>query len=504
MGSGIRAIFTLLKYKFEKETYIKILTVFLLLLLLSCHSFLIFKNVFDPFLRFNEDNNALYGLAVENWLRFGIFKLKLGMACYWLENLKEKINFYVHHPDLFLLPTFFLSKFFGMSEFITRLSPIIFTFFSILLFFFLVLLWSKDLSLAFFSTFTFATLPATTFYGKMLDHEIFVLFFSLLSLYLLFKFKTNPNEKFIFLLISSLFLGSFSGWHFYFIPALFLIYIFFDKHFPKRRYLLFLIPLIEIVAFSLTLFHFYLLNGKEAFSDLKNAFFVRTSAQPFSLWLDRIFFCLKINFTLPVVFVGFFLIFVFLFESLEKKEISLSLLFFAFPFLVTLVFKQWVLHPYGVFYFLPYFSLSAGKAISEIKKVLEKKSRARSFVLVLILLIFLFYSNLKALSFFDRNLVVDRETIDFLEEIKTKFQPEKICLGRETSGIGYHAIFSFYLKISLLSSPDCQNKIPFAIVFRPTTEKTERNEFLKNEIEQFLKNDYQLIDCRGIICLLKK
>jgi dolichol-phosphate mannosyltransferase len=148
LSDGIRAAFLLIKLRFEKETWQKILVVFLLLLILIANLSLITKNIYDPFLRWNENNNALYGLVARNWLKFGILKLKFGMIGYWLENLNEKISFYTHHPDLFILPSYLIYKFFGISEFTTRLSPLLFTIFSIILF--LTFEFYKDYLFSFF------------------------------------------------------------------------------------------------------------------------------------------------------------------------------------------------------------------------------------------------------------------------------------------------------------------------------------------------------------------
>jgi hypothetical protein len=87
-----------------------------------------------------------------------------------------------------------------------------------------------------------------------------------------------------------------------------------------------------------------------------------------------------------------------------------------------------------------------------------------------------------------------------LGEIKNKFNPESICLGREETGIGYGPIFSFYLKTPLKSSPDCIGKDSFAIIFRPYKE----GDFRAKEAELFLNSGYFIIECRGIICFFKK
>ncbi len=504
ISDGIKAAFILIKLRFEKETWQKILTVFLLSLILLANLSLILKNIHDPFLRWNEDNNALYGLVAQNWLKFGIFNLKLGMVGYWVENLNEKISFYTHHPDLFILPTYFIYKFLGISEFTTRLSPLLFTFFSIILFFFLVFQFYRNYLISFFASFIFAILPAITFYGKMLDPEIFVLFFFLLSLFFYAKIK-NANKKIYYLLFFiAIFLGGFFGWHFFFAPFIIWLLILFDKNFPQRKMFLVFLPLLSLFSFSLIIFHIYILGGKDALIDLKDAFLSRTSGLPWDFWLNRIYFLLKLNFTLPLVLVGFFYLLYFVYRAIftyEKTNI-LPIAIFLFPFLITFSFRQWVTHPYGPFYFVGFFAIAGGEFLyflnQKLKEHFKKESIGIGFSLILLLLLYFFCNN--SLKFFDQNLMVDKETLEFLSEIKGKFSPKSICLGREETGIGYNPIFSFYLKVPIKSSPECIKKETFAIIFRPYKE----NDFRFQEVELFLREEYSVIDCKGIICFLNK
>lgn len=486
----------------------KKIIIFLLILILAINLFLLLRNISDPFIRFNEDNNAVYGLAANNWLRFGIFKLRLGMVTSWLISPEEKITYYTHHPDLFVLPTLFFYKFFGISELTTRISPLIFSIFSLLLFFFLIYEVYKDYFLSFLSSFIFATLPAFTFYGKMLDPEIFVLFFSLLSLYLFFKIKnadwTPPTRHpfLIYLFFLIIFIGSFVGWHFYFAPFIVWFLILFDKNYPKRKLFLALIPLILLFSFSLTIYHFYILGGGGALADLKESFIVRTAALPLAFWLKRMWFLLKLNFTLPILLLGIFWAIYSIFQCLKNKKITLDLALLLFPLLVTLIFRQWVTHPYGPFYYLAFFSLASGKILylfgSKMSDVL--KNEIFALTLIIFLLAGQLYSGFTALKFFDQNLILDKESVEFLKEIKNGFQLKSFCLGRDQTGLGYGAIFSFYLEKNLSTPPNCiEEKIPLAIIFHP-----QWGEFYNKEAQLFLENGYQPIKCQGIICLLEK
>jgi len=502
LSDGILAAFLLIKLRFEKETWQKILVVFLLLLILIANLSLITKNIYDPFLRWNEDNNALYGLVARNWLKFGILKLKFGMVDYWLDNLNEKVSFYTHHPDLFILPTYLIYKIFGVSEFMTRLSPLLFTIFSIILFFFLTFEFYKDYLFSFFSTSIFAILPAITFYGKMLDPEIFVFFFFLLSLFFYLKIKNTKRKLYYFLFFFTLFLGGFMGWHFFFTPFLIWFLIFFDKNFPQRKMFLVLLPFVTVLSFFLIIFHIYFIDGKEALIDLKNVFFVRTSSVPLNFWLKRIYFLLKLNFTLPIVLLGFFYLFYFIYKMIFNfaQTKILPIVLFLFPFLITLSFRQWVTHPYGPFYFIGFFAIAGGEFLYFLYQKLKRQKEIIKISLCLILLAFQYFVSLNSLKFFDQNFILDKDSFELLSEIKNKINPESICLGREETGIGYSPIFSFYLKTPLKSSPDCIGKDRFSIIFRPYIE----GDFRSKEAESFLNSGYFIIECRGIICFFKK
>jgi len=502
LSDGIRAAFLLIKLRFGKETWQKILVVFLLLLILIANLSLITKNIYDPFLRWNEDNNALYGLVARNWLEFGILKLKFGMVGYWLDNLNEKVSFYTHHPDLFILPSYLIYKFFGISEFTTRLSPLLFTIFSIILFFFLTFEFYKDYLFSFFSTSIFAILPAITFYGKMLDPEIFVFFFFLLSFFFYIKIKNKKRKLYYFLFFLTIFFGGFIDWYFLFTPFLIWFLILFDKNFPQRKMFLAVLPFVTVLSFFLIISHIYFIGGKEALIDLKNAFLVRTSSVPLNFWLKRIYFLLKLNFTLPIVLLGFFYLFYFIYKMIFNfaQTKILPIVLFLFPFLITLSFRQWVTHPYGPFYFIGFFAIAGGEFLYFLYKKLKRQKEIIKISLCLILLAFQYFVSLNSLKFFDQNFILDKDSFELLSEIKNKINPESICLGREEIGIGYLPIFSFYLKIPIKNSPECIDKIPFAIIFRAY----EEGDFRFKEAELFLNAGYSLIDCKGMICFIKK
>jgi hypothetical protein len=202
------------------------------------------------------------------------------------------------------------------------------------------------------------------------------------------------------------------------------------------------------------------------------------------------------------VLLGFFYLFYFIYRAIfdsEKIKI-LPLALFLFPFLITFSFRQWVTHPYGPFYFIGFFAIAGGEFLYLLYQKLKEGKEMIGISLCLILLILQYFVCSNSLKFFDQNFILDKDSFELLGEIKNKFNPESICLGREETGIGYLPIFSFYLKIPIKNSPECIDKVPFAIIFRPYKE----GDFRFKEAELFLNAGYSIIDCKRIICFLSK
>ncbi len=477
--------------------------IFIGLIIISClFLFLSTNNLSAPFIHFNEDNNALYGNAAANWSNYGLFNLKLGIVGSYLDKMPDNIFFYTHHPSFFILPTFIIYKIFGITEITTRLIPFLLAFLSIFIFFFLIKEITKNNIISLISTFIFAISPALTFYGKMLDQEIFILFFALLSFLFFLKFKNTSKKIYFYNLLISIFFGNLCGWHFYFIPFIIWLIILLDKQVPKRKLLSFLIPAIVILSLALIFFHLYILNGIDAIKDLFNAFNLRTQGLPFNYWIQRIWSILKLNFPWPLIILSLFWLIFSIFKAVKNKKISWDIILFAFPFLITIIFKQWVTHPYGPFYFLPFIAFSGGCILNSIYKSLKKNKEDKEFAIILfiIFLIGQFYLGFTGLKFFDKNLILDDSTITFIKEIKNEVQQNDICLGKDPTGIGYNAIISFYLQKPLDSSPECLKKeIPYALIFNPNL-----GDFFIAETQNFENAGYQPLQCNGILCFMKK
>jgi len=473
-----------------------------IIFIIAIFLFLSIPHLSDSFIHFNEDNDALYGNAAANWVHFGIFKLKFGMVGNYLNSLPEKLSFYTHHPSFFILPTYLLYQIFGINELTTRLAPLIFALFTIVIFFFLIFEITKNRMLAVLSAFFLATFPALTFYGKMLDQEIFILFFAILSFYLFIKLKETDQKIYFWLLLISLFFGNLCGWHFYFIPLIIWFLSLINKNFYHKKLLLFLIPLIVLFSLALIFSHLYLLGGTEAFKDLFSAFGMRSQMIPLNFWFKRLWVILKINFPALIVVLGFGWLIYSLIKYFKEKQLNWTVILFLHPFLITIIFKQWVTHPYGPFYFTPFFAFAFAQFVYFLFEKLKrnKKNEEVAYLVLFGLIMLQFYWAINGLKFFDKNLVLNQSTIEFLKNIRNQIKSSDLCLGQNATGIGYGAIFSFYLQKPLASSPDCIEKnVPQAIIFNP-----QLGDFYLNETKKFENAGYKPLSCGGLICLMEK
>lgn len=499
-SDGLIAIQTLIKYRFSKKQLSNFFTGIALTLIVGSFLAITLPEAGSEFTKLNEDNNAVYSLAVQNWNNEGFLNLKMGMITQIITD-ENNLSFYTHHPSGFLYPTLIIYKIFGVSEFTTRLSPIIFSVLSIIVLYLLISTkYSKKISLL--STFFFATLPAITFYGRMLDHEIFVLFFALLTFLLFYKLKQSYSKKLLAFFIITIIAGNFVGWHYYFAPAIIWIYILFDKNFPLRKKLLLLLPFLEFGSFGIHLLHFYSLGGIEAITDLKNIGEVRTARLPTTIWLRRLLFTLKFNISPPLLFVSIIGILFSIFKLIKTKKPTLDLALLAFPILIIIVFKQWSIHLYAVMFFAAFAGLSIGKIASIFIDASKHHTKSIIFsTFIFIFLIgsqFIYANNLMKIN--NSTLAFSKDTIGLFESLNNDSPKETICLSAKIEGEVASAIAEYYTKHPITSIKNCDlENTNSAIIFHPSL-----HESYQKDVDILLESSFVPQICKGEICLLEK
>ncbi len=504
---GLKNLYFLLKLwlRLEKNKFF-ILSLALAITILT-FSFLASFNLSKEFYNVTSDVNGENGLAVLNWLNVGIFNLKFGkyVAGYLeKENFdfqKIRKDFYTHHPVFYLFPTYFLYKIFGVNEITTRGG--IFIMFSIGLIFFFFALYkiSKSLIFTFLSSLILILLPAFVYYGTTFELAVFGLPTALITFSFFIFYLYSKKEIYLYLILASIFLGGFMSWFYFFMPASIWFYILlFERNKDlneQRKKLLIWLPLVSVLVFSLNILHGYYLKGDFFFEDLKEAYLYRTQKIPFIPWFQTL------QFRLDQAYTKFFLLFslasmFFFFTKFKNYKIFLPLLLM--PILITIVFSQWVTHPFGVIFFAPIIAILITIFLKE--SVLDIKNNFLKIAILILFLVFSFYFSYNRINFWvNKFLILDPNDIKLLQEIKNQIKNDELCLGKNDMGLYYGGIVMWYLRKNILFSPDCleNQNIKYALIFNPRF-----GNFYQEEAKKFLSKNLKPIGCSGAFCLLSK
>jgi dolichol-phosphate mannosyltransferase len=475
------------------ENLIKISSIVLIIFI---YTLLVLNNINSPFLHISEDNNGLYGVVAMNWLNKGILNLKFGMYKKdFIDSNFDPSNFYTHHPAFFLITTYIFYKIFGISEAITRLSVFFVYLVSLIIFYFALIKIFNQKTLPLLISLVFAILPSSIYYGKLLELAVFGVPTALItfSLFVFYKFKSSKLNLALFLI--SILIGGLTNWFYYFMPLSIWLYVFFFGDFKKneRRSLLIFIPILTIFIFLLNLLHFYILKGPIFYEDLKNAFYARSWNVPFIPWFLSIWNRLNLNFTtffLATSFIGF----IFFIKNFKNFHVLLPLILY--PIFILLVFRQWSTHPYGVIFFSGAIASLTGLIFYEG----FKKNTLTGVILVILIFSLGYYFSSKQMDIFYNKLwILGPKDIEFLKIIKTNLKDYNVCEAKNDIGLGFSGIIQWYLKKSILGSPECINKSKIVLIGNPNFAK-----FYQEELKKFLNNGYKFVGCLDFWCVLEK
>jgi len=486
----------------------KIFVLFLCLsLIIFIFSYLASFNLNKEFYNVTSDVNGENGLTVLNWLNIGILDLKFGKYVNgYLEKedfdfQKINNNFYTHHPVLYLFPTYFLYKIFGISEITTRGGVFLVFLTGLIFFFFALYKISQSLIFTFLVSLILSILPAFVYYGTTFELSVFALPTALITFSFFVFYYYFKKEIYFYLILASIFIGGLMTWFYFFMPASIWFYLlFFEKNkgfSDQRKKLLIWLPIISVAVFSLNLLHIYILKGSGGLSDLKNAFLWRSQKLPLIPWLKTL------EFRFDHAYTKFFLLFslaglFFFFTKFKEYKIFLPLLLM--PALNTFVFSQWVTHPFGVIFFAPIIALLTAIFIKE--TVIYLKNNILKITILSLFIILSFYFSYKNLDFWvNKFLILDPNDINLLKEIKNQINHDELCLGKNEMGLYYGGIVMWYLRKNILFSPNCleEQSIKYAIVFNP-----QFGEFYQKETVNFLNKGFKPIGCSGYFCILSK
>jgi hypothetical protein len=319
--------------------------------------FFITRGITYPFVGYNAWNFNTYSLIARNYNTFGFFETKLAPIISVANTLQESPQYYLHHPQLLSVILSVFYKLFGETFWAGRLVVISFSIGSLILLTLLAFeIKGKQFAI---SVFVAASLiPAAAIFGRMIDMEPLVLFFTLVSFWSVVKYSATKKKRYVFALLSAVILGTLSDWPMTYVSVLLAIYCFNKQH--KR--LAISIVLTAAITESVFLGYVYVLLG--GFSDLISAILQRSAGTLVSLPLWPFIWFATISLRLVIYFQPIFLAssLLYLLHALRRfkkgnaQDVDMFLvLFFLLGILYVLPFPEGSFgHAYWVYYFLPF------------------------------------------------------------------------------------------------------------------------------------------------------
>lgn len=341
----------------------KLLFIFPLLIL----SYFLTNGINLPFVGPNAWNFNTYSLIARNYNQFGLLNTGFAQIISVSSSFPKDPQYYMHHPPLVSVIESLLFKLFGEYFWVGRLTVILFSFASGILLFLI----AKDLKgpwFAFISLFIYSLIPASTVFGRMIGQEPLVLFFALLTLYLILNYLKTGGRIYLIFTFISVILGTLSDWPMVYFVLLLNIYLFY-----KNRWKLGLSLFFISIFFALLFFAniYFLLND---FSNIKTALAVRSVGELLQLELWPFRWSSVIILRFMVYFNPIFVLFSFLYfyrrngtKNIEEKIIFFSL--FLFGLVHVILYPEGSFgHPYWIYYFIPFIVLCSSGVILNLLK----------------------------------------------------------------------------------------------------------------------------------------
>jgi 4-amino-4-deoxy-L-arabinose transferase-like glycosyltransferase len=228
------------------------------------------RNISQPWNGLDGTNGVHYSSIARNYLRYGVWNLRLGQALNpeEVENLND-LNFYQHHPPL--LPLLLAAGFYviGENEATARLIPILSSFGSILLVFALSAR-VYDRRFAVIVTCLFASLPGILFFGRMPGFEAPTLFFILLAVWFYLRFLDDSKRSSLLGLYLALAAGLLTDWPAYLLVPLISLHCWlFFKDTSWRKSIVLGLPIFAAAIFTVFQAQSFLVDP-DSFNDLLN------------------------------------------------------------------------------------------------------------------------------------------------------------------------------------------------------------------------------------------
>lgn len=246
-------------------------------------SLLLSVNITKPFIGQHDWNGVVYGQEAKNFVRYGYLPLRFGATLSAGIKPIEELKFSTHYAPVLPVLISFSYRLFGVSEWSTRLFPILASISSL----FLIMLLGTELvswRAGMIAGALAAVTPMFIYYGKNPVHEVVQLPFSLLAFYAYLKLRRTSMNTWLLLIIGSLTAAMLVGWPGYYAVGLIALHgLLFGKH---RRLMLVLLTL-PFVLFALYLLHVSLI-APESFPNLFTSASARIgSGVSMTSWIQR-------------------------------------------------------------------------------------------------------------------------------------------------------------------------------------------------------------------------
>ncbi len=344
------------------------------------------SSIHSPFKMGDHDGagGCHWGTIARNYIRYGYSATKFGMV----ENggllTASEFRYHTHHPPLTAIILSLGLKIFGIHEWSIRFVFILFAVGVLgLFYFFSKELWNRRVAVlsSLFMLFT----PMYLHFSSAADMVSIALFFSIAAIYSYARWLKTGSVTAIITLSIMFLLAVLSSWEaYYLIPAI--LYHNFLR--DKKRGINVLIPALGILSLCIYLIHTMVLIGShDLMSNIRWAIY-RTGLHTISqdplfmlTYIKQIFVWIWFLFTPPVAILALLFSLMYLRQNKEERLngnydfVALFLVFGALKYLLFINLCYY--HSQRLYYFVPFFALSASLATNAIlKKAKQPKIKA--------------------------------------------------------------------------------------------------------------------------------
>lgn len=240
-------------------------------------------DVTKPFIGQHDWNGVVYGQQAKNFVRYGYLPLRIGATLSAGNRPIDELKFSTHYPPTLPILVSFSYRMFGVSEWSTRLVPIVASVASVLGIFLLgreLVSWRVGFLAGSFTILT----PMFLYYGKNPVHEVVQLPFSILAFYAYLKWCRTSRYTWLLFIIGSLSVAMLIGWPGYYATALIASH---GLLFGKQRRVMSVFFVLSLVLFALYLLHVFLIDPGRFMSLLTSASGRIGSYLSTILWFQR-------------------------------------------------------------------------------------------------------------------------------------------------------------------------------------------------------------------------